>query len=477
MMVHIIGGGLAGSEAAWQAASAGVPVTIYEMRPVVPTAVHKTDQLAELVCSNSFRGDKLDNAVGLLKEEMRRLGSLVMRVADDVRVPAGAALAVDRELFSQGVTRAIQSHPLIRVERGEMPRLPSSTEMSPLIVATGPLTSSALSAEIAAFVGRQHLAFFDAISPIVLAETIDMEKVFRQSRWDRSLRSPGQKGTGVAERDLSPQPVIEAKGSAETNQGESGDYLNCPFTKDEYDAFHAAIVSAEKAAVHDFDSAKFFEGCLPIEVMAHRGLETLRFGPMKAAGLRDPRSGRRPYAVVQLRQDNLAGDHYSLVGFQTQLKWGEQARVLKMIPGLERAEFVRFGMIHRNTYINGPTILTETWQTRTRPDLFFAGQVSGVEGYVESAASGLIAGRNAARLVGGLTPTAPPRTTAIGALGYYVSHADPRHYEPSNITFGIIPPLADPPKSKHDRQLATSARALADLDGWVEQEKMMPASC
>src|SRR5215831_8275862 len=445
-MVHVIGGGLAGSEAAWQAASAGVPVTIHEMRPVVPTAVHKTDKLAELVCSNSFRGDKLDNAVGLLKEEMRRLGSLVMRVADEVRVPAGAALAVDRELFSEGVTRAVQSHPLIRVERGEIPRLPSASEMSPLIVATGPLTSSALSAEIATFVGRQHLAFFDAISPIVLAETIDMDKVFRQSRWDRSL---------------GPQ-----SGDSE------GDCLNCPFTKDEYDAFHAAIVSAEKAAVHDFDSTKFFEGCLPIEVMAYRGLETLRFGPMKAAGLRDPRTGRRPYAVVQLRQDNLAGDHFSLVGFQTQLKWGEQARVLKMIPGLEQAEFVRFGMIHRNTYINGPTVLTETWQTRTRPDLFFAGQVSGVEGYVESAASGLIAGRNAARLVQGLTPSAPPRTTAIGALGYYVSHADPRHYEPSNITFGIIPPLADPPKSKHERQLATSARALKDLENWIE--KMTP---
>ena len=467
-MVHIIGGGLAGSEAAWQAASAGVPVTIHEMRPVVPTAVHKTDKLAELVCSNSFRGDKLDNAVGLLKEEMRRLGSLVLRVADEVRVPAGAALAVDRELFSEGITRAIQSHPLIRVERGEVPRLPPSSEMSPLIVATGPLTSSALSADIAAFVGRQHLAFFDAISPIVLAETIDMDKVFRQSRWDRSLRRPVQEGTGVAPQDLSPQPLIEAEGPSENG----GDYLNCPFTKEEYDAFHAAIVSAEKAAVHDFDSTKFFEGCLPIEVMAHRGVDTLRFGPMKAAGLRDPRTGRRPHAVVQLRQDNLAGDHFSLVGFQTQLKWGEQARVLKMIPGLERAEFVRFGMIHRNTYINGPTVLTDTWQTRTRPDLFFAGQVSGVEGYVESAASGLIAGRNAARLAQGLRPEAPPRTTAIGALGYYVSHADSRHYDPSNITFGIIPPLADPPKSRQERQLATSARALSDLGGWIE--KMTP---
>ncbi len=491
-MLHIIGGGLAGTEAAWQAASMGVPVTIHEMRPLVATDVHKTDKLAELVCSNSFRGDKLDNAVGLLKEEMRRLGSLVMRVADEVRVPAGAALAVDRELFSEGITRAISSHPLIRVERGEVPRLPSSTEMSPLIVATGPLTSSALSEAIAAFVGREHLAFFDAISPIVLAETIDMSKVFRQSRWDRSLYTPAEKGTGVAFQALSPQPVIEAEHSSENanvppsstsagtgleerplsplSQPESGDYLNCPFSKGEYDAFHAAIVSAEKAAVHDFDRTKFFEGCLPIEVMAHRGVETLRFGPMKAAGLRDPHTGRRPYAVVQLRQDNLAGDHFSLVGFQTQLKWGEQARVLRMIPGLERAEFVRFGMIHRNTYINGPTVLSETWQTRTRPDLFFAGQVSGVEGYVESAASGLIAGRNAARLAQGLEPTAPPRTTAIGALGYYVSHADPRHYDPSNITFGIMPPLENAPKSKQERQLAMSARALAALGDWMASD-------
>jgi methylenetetrahydrofolate--tRNA-(uracil-5-)-methyltransferase len=247
----------------------------------------------------------------------------------------------------------------------------------------------------------------------------------------------------------------------------SGDYLNCPFTEDEYRAFHAAVVSAEKAVVHDFDNTKFFEGCLPIEVMAHRGTDTLRFGPMKPAGLRDPRTGRRPYAVVQLRQDNLAGEHYSLVGFQTQIKWSEQTRVLRMIPGLERAEFVRLGMIHRNTYINGPTVLTETWQTRTRPDLFFAGQVSGVEGYVESAASGLLAGRNAARLVLGLAPLAMPRTTAMGALAYYVSHADPAHYDPTNITFGILPPLDAPPKSKQERGLAVSARALEALERWT----------
>jgi methylenetetrahydrofolate--tRNA-(uracil-5-)-methyltransferase len=368
--IHIIGGGLAGSEAAWQAASLGADVVLHEMRPVTPTAVHKTDRLAELVCSNSFRGDKLDNAVGLLKEEMRRLGSLIMREADRVRVPAGAALAVDRELFAEGVTAAVQSHPRITVDRGEVPDIPAPNGRDVVIVATGPLTSGALSADIARFIGREHLAFFDAISPIVLAETIDMSKVFRQSRWDRSLRGS----------DDLPQ-------LSQADRSEAGDYLNCPLSEEGYRAFHAAIVSAEKAEAHDFDNTKFFEGCLPIEVMAHRGVDTLRFGPMKAAGLRDPRTGRRPYAVVQLRQDNLAGDHWSLVGFQTQLKWGEQARVLRMIPGLEQAEFVRFGMIHRNTYINGPTVLLPTWQTRTRADLFFAGQVSGVEGYVESAAS------------------------------------------------------------------------------------------
>ncbi len=441
-MVRIIGGGLAGSEAAWQAASMGVPAVIHEMRPGVPTAVHQTDRLAELVCSNSFRGDKLDNAVGLLKEEMRRLGSLVIRVADDVRVPAGAALAVDRHRFAEGVTAAIEAHPLVTIEREEIAAIPESSAPSPVVIATGPLTSDALSADIAAFVGRAHLAFFDAVSPIVLAETIDMSKVFRQSRWDRDL--------------------------TDANAG-AGDYLNCPFTEDEYNRFYDALVAAEKVDGHDFDNVKFFEGCLPVEVMAHRGRDTLRFGPMKPAGLRDPRTGRRPHAVLQLRQDTLAGDHYSLVGFQTQMKWGEQARVLRMIPGLEGAEFVRFGMIHRNTYICGPTVLTETWQTRAKPSLFFAGQVSGVEGYVESAASGLIAGRNAARLALGLQPAAVPRTTAIGALAYYVSHAEPRHYDPTNITFGIIPPLDSPPRSRKERALATSERALRDLETWSSE--------
>src|SRR5437667_557426 len=448
-MIYIIGGGLAGSEAAWQAASLGVRVTLHEMRPVRATAVHKTDRLAELVCSNSLRGDKLDNAVGLLKEEMRRLGSLVMREADAHRVPAGAALAVDRELFSRAITGAVQSHPLITVSREEVPRIPDDPGMYPLIIATGPLTSETLSADIARIVGGDHLYFYDAISPIVLAETIDMEKVFRASRWGRSLRSAPDSGVACGVDDG------------------QGDYLNCPLTKEAYDRFYDALVSAESATVHDFDKEKFFEGCLPIEVMAHRGRETLRFGPMKPVGLVDPRTGREPHAAVQLRQDNLAGDHFSLVGFQTQIKWGDQARVLRLIPGLEQAEFVRFGMVHRNTYVNGPTVLAETWQVRTRPTLFFAGQMSGVEGYVESAASGLLAGLNAAALSKGEAVSAAPRTTAIGALAYYVSHANPRHHTPSNITFGIVEPLPQPPRDKLAKKLAISERALCDLATWT----------
>jgi methylenetetrahydrofolate--tRNA-(uracil-5-)-methyltransferase len=468
-MIHIIGGGLAGSEAAWQAAQRGIPVTIHEMRPIRATAVHKTDQLAELVCSNSFRGDKLDNAVGLLKEEMRRLGSLVMRAADAARVPAGAALAVDRERFSAAVTDAIRSHPRITLVREEMARIPTSLD-GPIIIATGPLTSDSLSADIAAMVGSDHLYFYDAVSPIVLAESIDMSKVFRASRWGRSLRGAGGAG-GAGSATGAVGATAATDGACGVDDGE-GDYLNCPFTKEEYARFYDALMAAERAPLHDFDEAKFFEGCLPIEVMASRGVDTLRFGPMKPVGLVDPRTGREAYAVVQLRQDNLAGDHFSLVGFQTQMKWGEQARVLKLIPGLEQAEFVRFGMIHRNTYINGPTVLRETWQTTTRDDLFFAGQISGVEGYVESAASGLLAGRNAAALVLGEPISVPPRTTAIGALAYYVSHAEPRNYQPTNIAFGIIPPLVPEagrrvPRKKADRKVALSERALADLDAWM----------
>jgi len=322
----------------------------------------------------------------------------------------------------------------LTVTREEVARIPDEPAMYPLVIATGPLTSETLSADIARMVGGDHLYFYDAISPIVLAETIDMGKVFRGSRWERGTT-------------------------------DEGDYLNCPLTKEEYGCFYEAVTSAESATVHDFDKEKFFEGCLPLEVMAHRGRDTLRFGPMKPVGLIDPRTGRMPYAAVQLRQDTLAGDHFSLVGFQTQLKWGEQARVLKLVPGLEHAEVVRFGMVHRNTYINGPTVLRETWQSKFRDDLFFAGQISGVEGYVESAASGLIAGRNAAAIVRNEEPRVPPRTTAIGALAYYVSHADPKNYQPTNITFGI---MEAPPniRKRADRKLATSTRALEDLDRW-----------
>ncbi len=449
-MIHIIGGGLAGSEAAWQAASMGVAVTIHEMRPVRQTDVHKTDGLAELVCSNSFRGDSLENAVGLLKEEMRRLGSLVMRAGEAARVPAGGAMAVDRVKFSEQVTAALASHPLITIARGEIERLADLPR--PLIVATGPLTSDALSKELAALVGGAHLYFYDAISPIVLAESIDMSKVYRASRWNKDARR-GPSG-----------PATDRRGAEVESPG---DYLNCPMTEAEYTAFIEAVNAAEKTALHEFDQPKFFEGCLPIEVMAARGRDTLRFGPMKPVGLDDPRTGRWPHAVVQLRQDTIAGDHYSLVGFQTQMKWGEQARVLRMIPGLEHAEFVRYGMIHRNTYINGPTVLDDTWQVRREPGLFIAGQVSGVEGYVESAASGLIAGRNAAALALGREPSAPPRTTAIGALGHYVSHADPAHYDPTNITFGIIAPIEAPKRA--NRKALMAERALADLARWAHQ--------
>ena len=471
-MIIIIGGGLAGSEAAWQAASLGVRVTLHEMRPLRPTAVHQTDRLAELVCSNSFRGDKLDNAVGLLKEEMRRLGSLVMRAAEASRVPAGAALAVDRQRFAEFVTRAVTDHPLITIVRDEVTSIPDSTEAEPVIVATGPLTSAPLSADIAALVGGEHLYFYDAISPIVLAETIDRTRVFRQSRWDRSLRPVRAPGDAVDPADRA--TVKGDRPQCGVDDGR-GDYLNCPLARDEYARFHDALVHAESATVHDFDRERFFEGCLPIEVMAHRGVDTLRFGPMKPVGLVDPRTGREPYAAVQLRQDNLAGDHYSLVGFQTQIKWGDQARVQRLIPGLENAEFVRFGMVHRNTYVNAPTVLSETWQVRRRPTLFFAGQMSGVEGYVESASSGLLAGLNAAALANGQPASAPPRTTAIGALAYYVSHADPAHYEPSNITFGIMEPLARAPRGKMERKLALSGRALADLDGWMESRQRLTA--
>lgn len=456
-MIHIIGGGLAGCEAAWQSTLLGVPVTLHEMRPQRPTAVHKTDRLAELVCSNSFRGDKLDNAVGLLKEEMRNLNSLIMRAADASRVPAGTALAVDRERFAQVVTESIEGHPLITLVREEVLRVP---KVRPLIIATGPLTTEEFFRDVATLIGGKQLYFYDAISPIVLAETINQSRVFRASRWNKNSQS-----VIGSQKTVSPLNSSVTAVGCGADDGQ-GDYLNCPLTKEEYDLFYGALIRAESATVHDFDKEIFFEGCLPIEVMAHRGEDTLRFGPMKPVGLIDPRTGLKPYAVVQLRQDNLAGDHYSLVGFQTQLKWSEQARILRMIPGLESVEFVRFGMVHRNTYINGPTVLRETWQMKEFPDLFFAGQISGVEGYVESAASGLVAGRNAAGLVLGQVPRTLPRETAIGALSYYVANAESQNYQPTNITFGILTPLSKAPRRRHDRKMALSARALAALNEW-----------
>ena len=391
--------------------------------------------------------------MGLLKEEMRQLGSLVMRVAGETRVPAGGALAVDRARFAQGITAALEQAPLVTIRREEVRDLSRSGDpREPVIVATGPLTSPDLSAAVATLVGGDHLYFYDAISPIVLAESIDRNITFRASRWGRD------------------SPAVEAKPDAEgaacSSDDGQGDYLNCPMTEAQYQDFHQALCGAELAALHAIDQGRFFEGCLPIEVMAHRGEDTLRFGPMKPVGLTDPRTGRRPFAVVQLRQDTLAGDHFSLVGFQTQLKWGEQERIIRMIPGLEQAEFVRFGMIHRNTYINGPAALLPTWQSRHRPSLFFAGQISGVEGYVESAASGLIAGLNAAALARGRPLDAPPRTTAIGALGYYVSHASAADYQPSNIAFGLIPVTGDVPRRRRDRRRAVANRALAQIAEW-----------
>ncbi len=431
--VVIVGGGLAGSEAAWQAARRGLRVDLYEMRPVKTTPVHATGDLAELVCSNSLKSNLLDTASGLLKEEMRRYDSLVIRVADACRVPAGGALAVDRERFARGVTEAIESLSNVRVLREEARAIPAE---GPCILATGPLASEAIAASIAHFTGKEYLYFFDAISPIVDADTIDMSKVFRASRYGKG--------------------------------GE--DYLNCPLTEEEYDRFYGALLGAAEAPTHEFErEIYYFEGCLPIEEMARRGRETLAFGPMKPVGLVDPRTGRQPFAVVQLRQDNLAADFYSMVGFQNHLKFAEQVRVFRMIPGLERAEFPRLGQVHRNSYINAPAILLPTFQARRRKDLFFAGQISGVEGYLESAASGLIAGINAARLAEAQPPLIFPATTALGALSRYISSADAAHYQPTNIAFGLLPPLDRDTRDKRQKKAALVRRALDDLEAFIGQ--------
>jgi methylenetetrahydrofolate--tRNA-(uracil-5-)-methyltransferase len=436
----IVGGGLAGCEAAWQAAERGLDVALYEMRPRVQTGAHETSDLAELICSNSLGSNLPDRASGLLKNELRRLDSLLLSCAETTALPAGAALAVDRLGFARRATERIESHPRIRVLREEATEIPAG----PAIVASGPLTSEALSKSIAALNGEEHLFFFDAIAPIVSAATIDMRIAFRASRY------------GAGEQD-------------------EGDYINCPFTKEEYEAFVGALQFAERIELRAFEQAiragvkagTFFEGCLPVEIIAERGANSLAFGPMRPTGLADPRTGKRPFAVVQLRQDNLAGDLYNLVGFQTNLKFPEQKRVFRLIPGLENAEFVRYGQMHRNTFLASPKILLPTLQHRNRADLFFAGQITGVEGYMGNIATGLLAGWNAARLLRGETPLELPRTTMLGALCHYVTHADLRDFQPMKANFGILPPLPDadrPRIHKRDRARLHAERALADLE-------------
>ncbi|MGK0551786.1 FADH(2)-oxidizing methylenetetrahydrofolate--tRNA-(uracil(54)-C(5))-methyltransferase TrmFO [Enterococcus faecalis] len=420
--ITVIGAGLAGSEAAWQAAQAGVAVTLYEMRPVKQTPAHQTENFAELVCSNSLRGNSLTNAVGVLKEEMRRLNSVIIQSADETAVPAGGALAVDRDRFSQTITQKIKSHPLITIKNEELSEIPDGI----VVIATGPLTSEALSEQIKSFNGSAGFYFYDAAAPIVDKATIDMDKVYLKSRYD--------------------------KGAAA--------YLNCPLTEAEFKAFYAELIAAEVVPLKAFEKEKFFEGCMPIEVMAKRGIKTMLFGPMKPVGLEDPKTGKRPYAVVQLRQDNAAASLYNIVGFQTHLKWGEQKRVFRMIPGLENAEFVRYGVMHRNSFMNSPELLQPTYQSKKRETLFFAGQMTGVEGYVESAASGLVAGMNAARLAKGAQPVVFPRETTMGSMAYYITHAEGKHFQPMNANFGLFPELPQRIRDKKARYEALAERAL-----------------
>jgi methylenetetrahydrofolate--tRNA-(uracil-5-)-methyltransferase len=442
-IIQVIGAGLAGCEAAFQAAEAGANVVLHEMRPHKRTPAHKTDAFGELVCSNSLKSEQVHSAPWLLKQEMRRLDSLLMRAAEVARVPGGHALTVDREIFSREITKAIESHPRIEVQRGEITRI-SSTGI--VILATGPLTSEALAQEISRITGSDRLYFYDSISPIVVADSIDMSVAFRASRYGKSLDG-------------------------------TDDYINCPFNKEQYDAFLDAVLQAERYEAHiEEDKIPFFEGCLPIEEIARRGRDTLRFGPMKPAGLDDPRTGRWPYAVVQLRQENQRADSYNLVGFQNHLKFGDQARFLRLIPGLEHAEFIRFGQMHRNTYINSPALLSPTLQLKTEPRIFFAGQISGVEGYAESIGTGQIAGRNAAALLRGDEPERFPRETALGSLCHYITNADANHFQPANITFDLLPSLEEEVKRKlrHDkkaRHAEVCRRAVEAMDhflyGWT----------
>lgn len=432
----IAGGGLAGSEAAWQLAERGFGVTLFEMRPRHATPAHKTDKLAELVCSNSLKSNTPGSASWLLKEELRRAGSLLIRLADSHAVPGGAALAVDREHFSEAVTNGVGQHPLIEIRREEFTEIPTQALV---LIATGPLTSDALAANLQELTGSENLAFYDSISPIADAETLNMERIFRASRYGKG--------------------------------GE--DYLNCPLSEAEYRAFYEALMGAEAVQAHEFEDLNYFESCLPIEELARRGLDTLRFGPMKPVGLVDPRTGRRPYAVVQLRPENLRFSSFNLVGFQNHLKFPEQKRILRMIPGLEQAEFLRYGQIHRNTYINAPRVLAPDLSLRGRPEVFVAGQLSGVEGYVECIATGLLAGLALAARAGGEEFSSPPRTTALGSLVHYVTHADPRNYQPANIAFDLLPPLEGAPRAvardRKRRREAQCERALAELGPWLER--------
>lgn len=432
--VNVIGAGLAGSEAAWQIANRGVKVRLYEMRPVKQTPAHHTENFAELVCTNSLRANQLTNGVGLLKEEMRQLNSVVMQAADKHNVPAGGALAVDRDSFSKAITAAVKNHPNVEVITEEVTSIPSGLT----VVATGPLTSDLLAKEIVKFTGDDGLYFYDAAAPIVAKDSLNMDKVYLKSRYDK---------------------------------GEAA-YLNCPMTEEEFTAFHKELVNAEMAELHDFEDEKFFEGCMPIEEMASRGAKTMLFGPLKPVGLEDPKTGKEPFAVVQLRQDNAVGDLYNIVGFQTHLKWGEQKRVFSMIPGLENARFVRYGVMHRNTYLRSPEMMTATYQTKTRPDLFFAGQMTGVEGYVESAASGLYAGINAAKLALGQEPVVFPPETMMGAMAHYITHASKNNFQPINANFGIVPRLKQKIRDKRERNLQLSQRALTILDAFKAEKTL-----
>jgi methylenetetrahydrofolate--tRNA-(uracil-5-)-methyltransferase len=443
--VHVVGGGLAGSEAAWQLVSAGVPVILHEMRGVRPTEAHKTDGFAELVCSNSFRSDDADyNAVGLLHEEMRRSGSLILAAADKCKVPAGSALAVDRDAFSDEITRILSNHPLVEIRREEITGLPPA-EWGRTIIATGPLTAPSLAEAIRAETGEDALAFFDAIAPIVYRESIDFSVAWMQSRYDKE--GPG---------------------------GNGKDYINCPLDRDQYFAFIEALLAGEKTDFKDWEKdTPYFEGCLPIEVMASRGPLTLRFGPMKGVGLDDPRTGRWPFAVVQLRQDNALGTLYNMVGFQTKLKHGAQVEIFRTIPGLENAEFARLGGLHRNTFINSPRVLDHTLALKSRPTVRFAGQVTGCEGYVESAAVGLLAGRFTLAEQAGLEPVLPPVTTAFGALlSHITGGAQAESFQPMNVNFGLFPPPTGPVAKGRDRKLAYTARALSDLQGWLGSDSL-----